>query len=67
MCVRKCLRCWNKETFGNIFSKVKQVKEYLLQCEPIYDTLRDEASRIKLGEARAAHARQLSIEGEFWQ
>ena len=66
MCIRKCLWRWNKETFGHIFSKVKQAEEYLLQSEQTYDNLRGEVSRIKLGEARAVPAKQLSIEGDFW-
>ena len=66
MCVKKCLRCWNKEIFGHISSKVKQAEEYLLQSEQTYDNLRGEVSRIKLGEARAVPAKQLSIEGDFW-
>lgn len=65
--LRKKLREWNRSTFGNIFSRVKEAEAVLQLREREFDLARDEDSKIRLNEARALHAREMSVECEFWR
>ena len=67
MHTRRQLRSWNRESFGNIFSRVRQAEEVLRSKERDYDAQRDESSKIALHEARAVYTKELAIECEYWR
>ncbi|XP_027171434.1 uncharacterized protein LOC113771000 [Coffea eugenioides] len=65
--VKKRLREWSRETFGDIPSRVKAAEAIYRQREEDYDRDRDDISRSRLNEARATYTRELATECEFWR
>ncbi|XP_027150340.1 uncharacterized protein LOC113750578 [Coffea eugenioides] len=65
--VKGGLRVWNAQVFGNIFSKVKEAEAILKQREDEFDNGRGSVSRAVVEEAKAAHARSLATECEYWR
>ncbi|XP_027109394.1 uncharacterized protein [Coffea arabica] len=59
------LETWNSQCFGNISQAVQQAEEKLRQCESEFQLRRDDISKSKLGEERAAFTRALAVESEF--
>lgn len=66
MQLRKTLKYWNAQVFGNISKNLKDASERLVSCERQNDLYRDEDSKIRLHEARAVHTRLLALERGFW-
>ncbi|XP_071909667.1 uncharacterized protein [Coffea arabica] len=64
---KAALRNWNAQVFGNLFQNVSEAEKDLQQKEQEYDLMRDPTSRATLGEARARHARALTLEREYWK
>ncbi|XP_071926081.1 uncharacterized protein [Coffea arabica] len=65
--VKGCLQVWNSQVFGNIFSKVREAEALMKQREEQFDSERDSAARAALEEAKAAYARSLALEAEYWR
>nr|XP_027120329.1 uncharacterized protein LOC113737276 [Coffea arabica] len=65
--VKGCLQVWNVQVFGNIFSKVREAEALMKQREEQFDAEMDSASWAALEEAKAAYARSLALEGEYWR
>ncbi|XP_071902386.1 uncharacterized protein [Coffea arabica] len=65
--VKEELRIWNRETFGDIPTRVKIAESNYRLREAEYDRSRDEVARSLLHEARATYNRELAIECEFWK
>ncbi|XP_027177273.1 uncharacterized protein LOC113776338 [Coffea eugenioides] len=64
--VRKALRRWNWEVFGNVTSNVQQTEQVLRQRQRDYDRRQDEESRTLLHKARALFNKVLAQECAFW-
>ncbi|GAA0157176.1 hypothetical protein LIER_38412 [Lithospermum erythrorhizon] len=60
-----CLKTWNKQVFGNVFSMVEQAEEEVQQCEAAFQHSAEPALREELQQAKAKHLRALAIEEDF--
>lgn len=53
--LKECLKKWNREVFGNIFSAVQQVEEDLQHFELMCETLNSDANKENLAKAKEDH------------
>lgn len=60
------LQDWNKTVFGNIFDKVRHLKDHVRHLESIFDTNRDDESLINLNHSQAELFQALAVEEDFW-
>lgn len=67
MAVRRRLRTWSKETFGNNFARAKEAEDVYRHREIEYDLNRDEVSKLHLQEVRAVFMREVSLECAYWR
>lgn len=51
--LKLCLKAWNKDVFGNVFSQVQQAEEEVAQKERLYDISGSADDRASFSEARA--------------
>ncbi|KAH9684247.1 reverse transcriptase domain-containing protein [Citrus sinensis] len=51
--LKLCLKVWNKDVFGNVFSQVQQAEEEVAQKERLYDISGSADDRASFSEARA--------------
>ena len=51
--LKLCLKTWNKDVFGNVFSQVQQAEEEVAQKERLYDISGSADDRASFSEARA--------------
>nr|XP_027096084.1 uncharacterized protein LOC113715980 [Coffea arabica] len=65
--VKHKLRCWSRQSFGDIFQTVQVAEETLRHCQEEFDAARDDSSRMQLREAQARYARALGVECEYWR
>ncbi|XP_071933804.1 uncharacterized protein [Coffea arabica] len=61
------LRQWNRDSFGYISQTIRDAEDFLQPRELEYDNARDEITKARLGEARAAHTHALAIECDYWR
>ncbi|GAA0184438.1 hypothetical protein LIER_31726 [Lithospermum erythrorhizon] len=64
--LKGCLKQWNKEEFGNIFSVVAQAEDQVLHCEQVLENSNTPADIEAFNNARANHLRCLALEEEYW-
>lgn len=51
--LKLCLKAWNKDVFGNVFSQVQQTEEDVAQNERLYDISGSANDKATFSEARA--------------
>ena len=65
--VKRHLREWNRDCFGNIFTRLKETEAAYHLREVEYNSTRDKESKIRLHEARAKYNKKLAIECGYWK
>ena len=63
--MKHCLKVWNKEVFGNVFTSVEEVEKEVSKNELIYDLSRLDTNRMALNQAKAILLQALSSEEYF--
>ena len=63
--LKRCLKVWNKEVFGNVFERVQAAEEEVAQRERIYDISGSAQDRVSFSEARARLQHALLCEESF--
>lgn len=64
---KKDVQRWNKEIFGNIFSKVQQAEVLLTRAEQRWDMQSTEENRTEYHRAKAEYLQDSSYELHFWK
>ncbi|KAL0439449.1 UNVERIFIED_CONTAM: hypothetical protein Slati_2427900 [Sesamum latifolium] len=65
--IKKRLKQWNRDTFGNVFTTVKQAKQDATEAEKKFDRDPTEANLIALNRSNAVLVQALSLESEYWK
>lgn len=60
-----CLKTWNREVFGNIVDRVKELEDAVFQKEHIYDSTSSPSDREELHRAKAELLSRLKEREEF--
>ncbi|GAA0160574.1 reverse transcriptase [Lithospermum erythrorhizon] len=63
--LKKDLKEWNKNIFGNVFNMVENADEEVQECEAEYEKAATAENREALHRARAHHFKCLAIEEDF--
>ncbi|GAA0148985.1 hypothetical protein LIER_36841 [Lithospermum erythrorhizon] len=65
--LKTCLKKWNREKFGNIFTLVESTEEKVIVCEGVYETTGSDVDKEMMCKATADHLHYLAIEDEYWK
>ncbi|GAA0170510.1 hypothetical protein LIER_24750 [Lithospermum erythrorhizon] len=63
--LKKELKKWNIDVFGNVISLVESSEEEVIICEKIFEDTNTDAAKQELKKAKAQHVHNLEIEEEF--
>ena len=61
------MREWNRDCFGNVFTRVKEAEATYHLREVEYNSTRDEGSKIWLHKARAKYNKERVVECGYWK
>ncbi|XP_042005812.1 uncharacterized protein LOC121754538 [Salvia splendens] len=65
--LKKCLRMWNKNVFGNIFEKIKQAEEEAKEVAMIFEGNQTPANRADMNKKAAEYALRIKMEDDYWK
>ncbi|XP_042056297.1 uncharacterized protein LOC121800870 [Salvia splendens] len=65
--LKKCLRAWNKNVFGNIFEKLKQAEEDAQEAAMRYERNQTPTTRAEMNKKAAEFALRLKMEDDYWK
>lgn len=66
-CLKKALKVWNKNIFGDIFRNIKVAEQHALECEELFQQEQSPLNREQLNLSYAKLNHLLSIEESYWQ
>ncbi|XP_041995737.1 uncharacterized protein LOC121745859 [Salvia splendens] len=65
--LKKCLKIWNKNVFGNIFVKIKQAEVEAKEAAMIFERNQTPANRAEMNKKAAEYALRIKMEDDFWK
>jgi hypothetical protein len=65
--LRRTLKSWNAQYFGNIFQRLQEVEDDVLHAEAVYDQSLHLENRVSYHQAIAQHKFLLCCEESFWR
>ncbi|KAI3452547.1 hypothetical protein Pfo_009211 [Paulownia fortunei] len=65
--LKKFLKWWNWNMFGDIFDKIKQAQKEVAKAETTFDDTPTEATQTELNRCTAVLTHALTLEEDFWR